>query len=128
MHWSNMHRYDARELVSPPGLLSLVRAPLAVAFPFALHEPRLAFAVLGAAAVSDVLDGFTARRLGRVTPTGAILDPLMDKVFVTTVIVTLIVGSQASLRVALLLSVREIIELPLAIWFAVDSRSVGARL
>lgn len=34
------------------------------------------------AAVSDVLDGYLARRLGQVTPLGRVLDPLVDKVLV----------------------------------------------
>ncbi len=38
-----------------------------------------ALALFGAAAVTDVLDGATARRFGLGTPVGAYLDPIADK-------------------------------------------------
>ena len=116
-----------RDLVSPPGLLSLVRVPLAAAFPFAVHEPFAALSILVVAALTDVLDGWYARTFGRTTPTGAILDPIMDKLFVATVTLTLVVGGKLLLTAALLLGARDIAELPLVIWFAVDPRARVAR-
>src|SRR5436190_966123 len=105
---------------SLPGLLSLVRLPLAAAFPFALASPPAAAAVLVAAGLSDVLDGWYARRSGQVTPTGAILDPAMDKVFVATVGVTLLARGGLTLPQVLLLLARDALELPLVVWFAFD--------
>ena len=49
------------------------------------------------AAVSDVLDGYIARRGGQVTPTGAALDPITDKLFVLTIAITLVVTGHLSL-------------------------------
>lgn len=46
--------------------------------PWLLHA---AFACLIAAAVSDLLDGYCARKLGVTTKLGASADPLSDKVF-----------------------------------------------
>jgi len=114
-----------RDVVSVPGLLSLVRVPLAVAFAFAVREPSWALAVLGIAALSDVLDGWWARTLGRATPVGAILDPIMDKTFVLTVVVTLTVTGMLPIFAALLIGVRDIAELPLAVWFGIASRRCG---
>ena len=45
-----------------PDLLSLVRLPLGVAFVPLAGRPTAALAVLALAAVSDVLDGWLARR------------------------------------------------------------------
>src|SRR5450432_80739 len=115
-----MGLYRARDLVGVPGLLSLSRVPLAAAFPFVLGHPLLALGVLVAAGVSDVLDGWVARRFGLVTPTGAALDPVTDKVFVTTVAVSLVAGGYLSILDVVLLSTREIGEVPLVAWLAVN--------
>jgi len=106
-----------------PGLLSLARVPLAVAFPFVVDRPALALGVLLAAGLSDVLDGWTARRYGQVTPTGAALDPITDKVFVLTVAVTLVVRAYLSPGDVVLLSTRELGELPLVVWLATSPRA-----
>jgi phosphatidylglycerophosphate synthase len=59
-------------------LLSAVRIPLAIAFPFVSNGSRLG--VLGAAAASDLLDGQIARRFGS-SSIGVVLDPVADKLF-----------------------------------------------
>jgi cardiolipin synthase len=119
-----MGRYDARDLVRVPGLLSLSRVPLAAAFPFAVGQPPLALGILIGAGLSDVLDGWYARRFGEATATGAALDPVTDKLFVLTVAITLVVTGQLTPLSVLLLSTREIGELPLVLWVAL---SPGAR-
>ncbi len=115
--------YRARDLFRVPGLLSLARVPLAVAFALVVDRPVIALAVLIAAGVSDVLDGWIARRTGQVTPTGAALDPVTDKVFVLTVAVTLVLRTNLSPLDVVLLSTREIGELPLVIWLAGSRRA-----
>ena len=102
-----MH-YRARDLLLLPGLLSLSRLPLAIAFPFVVERPLVALMVLVSAGLTDVLDGWLARRYGQVTATGAALNPVTDKFFVLTVGVTLIVSGHLSFRGVLLLSTREI--------------------
>ena len=74
-------RFGARDLLPVPGLLSLARLPLAAAFPLVVSRPPAACAVPAAAACTDVLDGWWARRFGQVTATGAALDPLTDRTF-----------------------------------------------
>lgn len=102
--------YRAGDVLRVPGLLSLCRLPLAVLFPFALGRPAWALGVLAGAAATDVLDGWTARRLHQETATGAVLDGVMDKLFVGVVLVTLVIaGSLTWLDVALLGS-RELLE------------------
>jgi CDP-diacylglycerol--glycerol-3-phosphate 3-phosphatidyltransferase/cardiolipin synthase len=115
--------YKARDVVRVPGLLSLARLPLAVAFPFCVERPAIALAVLLAAGLSDVLDGWVARRSGQVTPTGAALDPITDKIFVLTVAITLVARSYLSPGDVVLLSTREVGELPLVIWLATSPRA-----
>jgi cardiolipin synthase len=52
-------------------------------------DGRLALAIFGAAAVSDLLDGFLARWLDQRSRLGAVLDPVADKLLV---LVALAVG------------------------------------
>jgi cardiolipin synthase len=111
-------RYRARDLLLPPALLSLARVPLAACFVLVVRSPLLALAVLAAAAFSDIADGWLARRYGWVTPTGAALDPITDKVFVWTVAIALVVSGKLAPLAVLLLSTREVGELPLVLWGA----------
>ncbi len=119
-------RYQARDLLRVPSLLSLARIPLAIAFPFAPNAAS-AFAILVASGVTDVLDGWWARRYGAVTATGAVVDPITDKVFVATVVVTLLVRAKLHWLMLALLGTREIGELPLVLWVAFSRSARRAR-
>jgi cardiolipin synthase len=52
-------------------------------------EADAAFYVFAAAAVSDALDGFLAKRFTGVTAVGAVLDPLADKLLITALLAAL---------------------------------------
>jgi len=67
---------------SAADLLTAIRLPLAVAFPLA-SGPELRFAILLAAAGSDLLDGRIARRYG-ASRMGVVLDPVADKLFMAS--------------------------------------------
>jgi CDP-diacylglycerol--glycerol-3-phosphate 3-phosphatidyltransferase/cardiolipin synthase len=114
---------NIRDALCLPGLLSLLRVPLAVIFAFVVDRPLAAFAVLVAAGSADVLDGWVARRYGLSTATGAAIDPIADKLFVATVVITLLVHHALSLDGVVLISAREIAELPLVIWFLLRRHS-----
>jgi phosphatidylglycerophosphate synthase len=62
-------------------LLSVVRIPLAVAFPLVSNQWRLA--ILAVAAVTDLLDGPLARRFGS-SALGIVIDPVADKLFMAS--------------------------------------------
>ena len=66
--------------------LTLLRLPLAVLFPFA-SSPAIQLAIVAVAAASDVLDGAVARRFGG-SRAGAILDPVIDKLFMASAFLT----------------------------------------
>lgn len=69
---------------SAADVLSLLRIPLAAAFLLVPH-PGWRLAIVGAAAVTDLLDGPVARRLGS-SPFGAVLDPIADKLFMAAAV------------------------------------------
>ncbi len=122
-----MGRYRARDLLLAPSLLSLSRLPLAFAFTRSLERPLLALLVLALAGLSDILDGYYARKLGQATPTGAVVDGVTDKLFVGTVVVALVAKGALTWPEALVLALREIVELPLVLWWALHRKRRKAR-
>lgn len=60
--------------------LSVARGPLALFFLW--EEPFIRLVAIVLAMITDVLDGYLARRFGWTTKVGAFLDPLMDRIFV----------------------------------------------
>jgi len=107
--------YRWRDLLLVPNLLSGARVPLALAFPLAAASPAHSLGVLGAAGVTDMLDGWTARKLGQASPLGAVIDGVADKLFAASVLGSLLAARVLSPATALLLATRELLELPLAV-------------
>jgi len=68
----------------------------------------VALGVFLAASLSDYLDGYLARRDGRVTRLGKFLDPLADKLLVGAALVVLVDTRRFPLWAALVIAVREI--------------------
>ena len=83
----------------------LVIPVLLVGYPLteALHLPcAILFAL---AAVTDLLDGYLARKYGNVTPLGALLDPIADKMLIAATLVLLAnAGAIPALLAGLLVS------------------------
>lgn len=121
-------RYRVRDLWLAPNLVSLLRVPIALAFPWVSHEPRKALALLISAAATDVVDGFLARRLRLETALGAVLDGAVDKLFAAVVAGVLLWQRQLSPSEAGLLFVRELMELPLVLWWALDPAQRSSKL
>jgi cardiolipin synthase len=71
---------SSSRVLNLPNLLSFARIPLAAAF-VAVHGTGARLALIVAASVTDLLDGWLARR-GATTRFGALLDPIADKTFI----------------------------------------------
>ena len=56
----------------------------------------VAFIIFLAAAITDIVDGFLARRFGMASPLGAYLDPIADKLFLVSSFVVLALPSTPS--------------------------------
>lgn len=84
-------------------------------------------AVFTVASVTDWLDGYLARRWGQLTPFGAFLDPVADKLIVAVALVLLVeVHASAVLAVpALVIVGREIVVSALREWMAHYSEMRG---
>ncbi len=83
-----------------PNVLTLSRIVSAPLLGQAIVEGKtgIAVAVLGYAALTDVADGWIARKLGQESDLGSYLDPLADKMLVTVGCVAL--GTAGSLFIS----------------------------
>ncbi len=88
-------------------LLTALRVPLALAFPF-VRQPGLQLAIVALVAASDFFDGLLARRLGG-SRVGAVLDPVADKLFMATAFVTVANGGRLHLLEILGVLARDIV-------------------
>lgn len=82
-------------LTTLPNLLTLARivaipAVIALLYVDSAAARWGAFALFGAAAFTDWLDGVLARARGEVSPLGRFLDPIADKLLVAAVVVMLV--------------------------------------
>jgi cardiolipin synthase len=80
-----------RALGSLPNLISCSRLALAAGF-VASGTVETRVGLIGAAALTDFLDGWLARRVHATSRWGALLDPIADRVFVLTVVGTFLFG------------------------------------
>jgi cardiolipin synthase (CMP-forming) len=71
-----------------------------------------------AAAITDWLDGYLARRLGQTTAFGAFLDPVADKLMVAAALVILVKMNRADPMLAFIIVGREIAISALREWMA----------
>jgi cardiolipin synthase len=95
--------------LSIPNLITLGRILLVpfVVWSIASGRLQLAFLLFLAAAVSDGVDGFLAKRFGMKTELGAYLDPLADKILIVSIYVTLGITGVIPLWVVILVVSRD---------------------
>ena len=96
-----------RELLSLPNIVSASRVPLAAGFLLVETTP-LRLALLGMASATDLLDGWIARRTGRTTRWGALIDPIADKLFVLAALSAFLIREDLSVREYAVLLSRDI--------------------
>lgn len=100
-------------LTSPPNLVTLLRVgsvPVLVALLY-LEGPVFSWIAGGlflAASLTDLLDGWMARRMKRVSVLGQYLDPLADKLLISSMLVMLVAQGQVPAWAAIVIICREI--------------------
>src|SRR5580700_5768244 len=103
----------AEDALNIPNLLTMVRIAAIPFFVWLLDTPTpvrgfWACMVFTAAAITDVLDGYLARKLGVVSVLGKFLDPLADKLIVMAALVWMVPMGRIPAWVVVLLLGREI--------------------
>jgi CDP-diacylglycerol---glycerol-3-phosphate 3-phosphatidyltransferase len=79
--------------VNLPNALTLVRifaVPLLVAVLFTKDHMLIAALIFLAASLTDLLDGYLARKTGQITTLGVLLDPVADKLLISAAFISLI--------------------------------------
>jgi len=109
----DMWKQVGQESINVPNLLTFTRILLIPVFVvlFATPDPDrsiTAAIVFVIAAVTDLLDGYLARRSGQVTKLGKLLDPIADKLLVLSALILLVNVDRVSALVAILIIAREV--------------------
>ena len=93
-----------------PNILTLVRFCLVPFFGYCLYNEQFVAATIlfVAACVTDILDGFIARKFNLVTPFGKLADPLADKLMQLTALTILSLQSIIPLPVLIIVLAKEI--------------------
>ncbi len=111
-----------------PDLLTASRVPLGWYYPRVEEHRPAALGVVGAALVTDMLDGFLARRWGVASRHGAMLDAVADKYFALRVVESLVRHERLTAGQAALLFVREVGQAVLMLEIATHPPARRARM
>src|SRR5574338_1093778 len=99
--------------INLPNVLTVARILLLPVFVvlFVTPTPDRALSaaiVFVVAAVTDLLDGYVARKTGQITKLGRLLDPIADKLLVLSALILLVQVDRVSALVAILIIAREV--------------------
>ncbi len=109
---SRPENYYKDKIVTVPNVLSVVRLILIPIFVWLYcfkHEYIAATAILVVSGLTDIVDGFIARKFKMISDVGKILDPIADKLTQLTVLICLVVNFPFMLIPAFLLTVKEVL-------------------
>lgn len=92
----------------PVLVAALVREQRSVdVFGWTVRNNSLALGIFLAAAATDLLDGYLARRWGQITTVGTLLDPIADKLLISSALIALVQVRLVPAWVVILLVGRE---------------------
>jgi CDP-diacylglycerol--glycerol-3-phosphate 3-phosphatidyltransferase len=108
-----LKQVDAIANVNLPNFLTVVRILLIPVFVVLFSDPTpdrslAAAIVFVVAAVTDLLDGYLARRHSQITRLGRLLDPIADKLLVLSGLILLVQFDRVAAIVAILIIAREV--------------------
>jgi cardiolipin synthase len=101
------------DILSVPNIMSIFRILLIPVFIYAFFKPweyaLTAAAVLVVSGITDVLDGFIARKHDMATELGKVLDPVADKLTVASVCACLVIKGILPVWLLILIIAREVL-------------------
>lgn len=91
-----------------PTFLTLSRIIIIPLFVFAVkYQPLIGVMVFLVASLTDFLDGYLARRTGKITEFGIILDPIADKFLIISALIVLVDMGRLNVWIAIIMIVRD---------------------
>jgi CDP-diacylglycerol--glycerol-3-phosphate 3-phosphatidyltransferase len=107
------HLKGDEDIINLPNLLTVARIATAPAIAALLSRERkatdeLAAGTIALAALTDYLDGYLARRWNQVTSLGQFMDPLADKIYISTSYLMLVKRGELDFWVPAVIIGREI--------------------
>jgi len=101
------------DAINLPNVLTVLRILMVPVYVVLFLEPTVtrsiaAASVFGLAALTDLLDGYLARRRGQVTKVGRLLDPIADKFLVISGLVLLVQFQRIEAWLAIAFIVRDL--------------------
>lgn len=105
-----------QQVMTVPNAMSALRIVLIPFFIWAYVEERytLSFGLVVASAVSDMLDGFVARKLNMISDFGKFIDPVADKLTQAALVVCLMTKHPHIFILFIILAVKELATLALS--------------
>ena len=99
-----------KDNINIPNLLSLLRIVLIIPFAFYVMADDYIKAglILGASGITDLCDGFIARKYNQITKLGTMLDPVADKLTLITVMICVGIKFSEILPFVIVMIVKEI--------------------
>ncbi len=115
-------------MLNIPNTLSVFRILLIPVFLYMLNSSKesgvyIATAILALSYITDILDGYIARRKNMVTELGKILDPLADKVTQLAVVIVLLLKGYIPAFVVIILLVKELIQISGGIYIKIKLKA-----
>ena len=120
---------DSNKIINWPNFLTVLRICLTPLFLIMLFAETwycksLAFVVFGAASLTDFYDGKLARSANQVTPLGRFLDPLADKILVTSALIALVFGRMVNFWLVVPIVCRDILITGLRVYYLYHGRQM----
>ena len=100
---------SAGKILTIPNALTLVRFLLVgvMAYLFLQDEPVWAMAVYLAAAATDLIDGYIARKFNQISNLGKVMDPIADKLMTVTALVCMFLQQYLTTTVLIVVIAKE---------------------
>lgn len=93
-----------------PNMITLLRIIIVPFFPYVYFNfsPQYALLIYILAGITDILDGYIARKYDLITKLGTVLDPLADKLMLLIVLSTLTIDHILPLFILVIIGIKEI--------------------